>query len=317
MCAKRGLGRGLDALLQGFDDDLGAPEVALIPVGQIRANPNQPRRTFDEDALRDLASSIKASGVLQPILVRPIQDETYQYELVAGERRWRASKLAERPDIPALVRELEDEESLAIALVENLQREDLNPMEEAVGLKHLQEEYSLTQESLAERVGKSRPAIANMLRLIQLPEGIQDDIRCGRLSAGHGRSLLAVDDSQAQETMRQHLLTGKASVREAEAMAAYWKRTKTLPLDDLPKPKPAPKASPKPLRPLPQELVDVQESLQSLLGAAVDLKGDTGKGRIVISYDSLAELNAVLKVMGASEVETGADDASGYLEEMV
>ena len=153
------------------------------PIKKIRANPNQPRRDFEEDSLNELADSIRSSGVLQPILVRPVHGEEYLYELVAGERRWRASQIAELEEVPAMVRDLDDQESLAIALIENLQREDLNPIEEAMGLKRLQEQFSLTQEDLAERVGKSRSAIANTLRLMQLP----DPIQMGHPHRGHDR----------------------------------------------------------------------------------------------------------------------------------
>ena len=230
MSAKRGLGRGLDALLQGFGEDLEAPEIVLVPVEKIRPNPKQPRRDFDEAALHELSESIRASGVLQPILVRPVEEDDYLYELVAGERRWRASNLAELEEIPAIIKTLGDEESLAIALVENLQREDLNPIEEALGLKLLQQEYGLTQDQLAEKVGKSRPAIANMLRLTFLPETIQMDIRSGAMSAGHGRSLLVLSDAEEeQQEMRRRILERSLSVREAEAIAAYWKRNGVLP----------------------------------------------------------------------------------------
>lgn len=316
MSAKRGLGRGLDALLQGFGEDLEAPEIVLVPVEKIRPNPNQPRRDFDEEALHELSESIRASGVLQPILVRPVEEDDYLYELVAGERRWRASTLAELEDIPAIVKSLGDEESLAIALVENLQREDLNAIEEALGLKLLQQEYGLTQDQLAEKVGKSRPAIANMLRLTFLPETIQMDIRSGAMSAGHGRSLLVLSDAEdEQQEMRRRILERSLSVREAEAMAAYWKRNGVLPGEEgAPAPRRASGGGAKPA-PVPQEVLDLQEGIETVLAVPVRIKGGLDKGRIVLDYGSLDELNGVLRVMGVPMVEPEVGASGGLLAE--
>ena len=188
----RGLGRGLDALLGGLNPDTGATpgEVKNIPLAAISPNPHQPRKEFDPVALDDLASSIKSQGVLQPILVRPLEAQPGTFELVAGERRLRASKLAGLNEIPALVRALDDRESLAIALIENLQREDLNAMEEAEGYRQLLDQFFVTQEDLARQIGKSRPALANALRLLQLPDEVQEDVRRGKLSAGDRKSVV-------------------------------------------------------------------------------------------------------------------------------
>lgn len=296
--AKRGLGRGLDALLQGFGDEPNAPEIALVSIGKIRANPNQPRRDFEEESLHELADSIRSSGVLQPILVRPIHGEDFLYELVAGERRWRASQIAELSEVPAMVRELDDQESLAIALIENLQREDLNPIEEALGLKRLQEQFSLTQEDLAERVGKSRSAIANTLRLMQLPDAIQMDIRTGAMTAGHGRSLLAVTDKEAQEAFRVRILEQGLSVRETEAVAAYWKRMGVLPGDDTPAPAPKKK---NPATPPPKEVVDLGRRIAHAVGGVAKVRGTLDKGQIVLGYANQQELESLLAVLGINE----------------
>lgn len=313
MSAKRGLGRGLDALLQGFSEGLEAPEIVQVPVGKVRPNPNQPRRDFDEAALAELAESIRINGVLQPVLVRPVDDPQHLYELVAGERRWRASQLAELRDIPAIVRTMGDEESLAIALIENLQREDLNPIEEALGLQRLQEEFGLTQEQMAEKVGKSRPAIANMLRLTQLPEAIQKDIRTGVMTAGHGRALLVLTGSDDQQAMRQRITERALSVREAEAMAAYWKRTGVLPGEEG-APGPAGPARPRTPRAqaqaLPDALREAMEDMEAMLAVPVALRGGLDKGQIVLQYASLDELNGILRTIGVPLVEPGAGDGA-------
>ncbi|MBU1002476.1 MAG: ParB/RepB/Spo0J family partition protein [Proteobacteria bacterium] len=301
--AQRGLGRGLDALLSGFGDDSGGgPEVVLVPIGKIRANPNQPRRDFEEGSLNELAVSIRTSGILQPILVRPIQGEEFLYELVAGERRWRASQIAEQTEMPAIVRQLDDKETLAIALIENLQREDLNPIEEAMGLKRLQEQFDLTQEDLAERVGKSRSAIANTLRLTQLPEAIQMDIRRGNMSAGHGRSLLAVSEAEPQEEFRMRILDKGLSVREAEAMAAYWKRTGELPGDNG-KPGVARKTVAKPLT---NESLELGRRIAHVLGSKAMVSGSLDKGQIVLKYSCPEELTVLLTRLGVYEPEIPA-----------
>lgn len=304
---QRGLGRGLDALLQGIDADDDSPGekgIVRIPIGDIRPNAQQPRRDFVDESLRELADSIRSSGVLQPILVRPIDDDAHRFELVAGERRWRASQMADLSEIPAMVRELDDEESLAIALIENLQREDLNPIEEALGLKRLQEDFGLRQEDLAAKVGKSRPAIANTMRLLQLPEAIQTDIRNGQLSAGHGRSMLAVTDDQSQSMLHARCMELGLSVREAEAQASYWKKTGALPGDETkPRQKAGKTAGP---REIPSEIMDLQERLADALGVAVAVKGDLSKGRLVLSYASAQELESLLERLGSTTV---SDDA--------
>lgn len=289
---QRGLGRGLDALLSGFQENPGTPEVVLVPITKISANVHQPRRTFEQDALQELASSIQENGVLQPVLIRPLHSAEQLYELVAGERRWRASQIAGLSELPAIIKPLSDEESLAIALIENLQREDLNPMEQALGLKRLQEEFDLTQEEIAHRMGKSRPAIANLLRLTQLPQAIQDDIRACRISAGHGRSLLSIGDPVAQQALRQRILDEALSVRECEALAAYFKRTGHLP--EQANPRAAKKRSCEPLPVIKQ----LNSRLQESLSLKVKLSGDTEQGRLTVSYRDREEFLALMKRLG-------------------
>ena len=308
---QRGLGRGLDALLQGIDADDQAPEekgIVFLSISDIRPNAQQPRRYFEDEALGELADSIRSSGVLQPILVRPVDDGEHRYELVAGERRWRASQLAELTEIPAMVRALGDEESLAIALIENLQREDLNPIEEALGLKRLQEDFGLKQEDLAQKVGKSRPAIANTLRLLQLPEDIQVDIRNGSLSAGHGRSMLAVSDESAREMLHRRCMEQGLSVREAEAQAGYWKKTGELPgaMPENETKKAAGKTKSAPKGDVPAEVLALQERLAEALGLRVAVRGDMDKGRIVFGYADAGQLEILLTRLG---VPTVPDDA--------
>lgn len=296
MAIQRGLGRGLDALLSGFGEDMATPDVIFAPVEDIRPNPNQPRRDFDQAALEELAQSIRETGVLQPILLRFLTGEEARYELVAGERRWRASQLAGKNDIPAIVREMTDDQSLAIALVENLQREDLNPIEEAVGIGQLQERFGLTQEDLAKRLGKSRPALANTLRLLQLATPMQDDIRTGRLSAGHGRALLAITQDAARDELWRILLDRGLSVREAEAMAGHWKDNGAFPVAFS-----APAKSPSRQRAARREdpeLADLRERLAAALGLAVGCKGSLDQGQITLGFANRQELAVLLQRLG-------------------
>jgi len=293
----RGLGRGLDALLKGFHDGLEAPEVILAPMDKIRPNPAQPRRDFGEQSLAGLAECIKKSGVLQPILVRPLKHEGGPaYELVAGERRMRAAQMAELGEIPAIVKDFSDEEGLVFALIENLQREDLNPMEEAAGLERLRKQFDLTQEDLAGKLGKSRPAVANTLRLLQLPEDMQEDVRAGRLSAGHGRALLAVTDAPARAELRVRILEQDLSVRQAEAQAVYWKKTKSLPGAEMAGKRKADRKGP--AQEEPQEVAALREELKQVLRVEVRIQGGLSKGRLVLEYGNEAELAGLLDRLG-------------------
>lgn len=212
---KGGLGRGLDALFADNSlEEISSTSAVKLKINDIEPNRDQPRKDFDEKALNELAESIAQHGVIQPLLVRPLSDGAYQ--LVAGERRWRAARLAGLSEVPVVVRELSDSETMEIALIENLQREDLNPIEEALGLKLLIDTYGLTQEECADRVGKSRPAIANSLRLLGLSEYILDLVRDGTISSGHARALLPLGDEQKMHDLAQDIISKELSVRETE-----------------------------------------------------------------------------------------------------
>lgn len=215
---KGGLGRGLEALLvDNAVDDIGINSTVTLKLNEIEPNKEQPRKTFDEKALQELANSIERNGVLQPLLVRPMTDGSYQ--LVAGERRWRASRLAGLTEVPVVVKEMSDEQAMEIALIENLQREDLNPIEEAEGLYLLIERYNLTQEEAAARVGRSRPAIANALRLLNLPEEVRNMTKEGKISAGHARALLGFDTEKAMREAAKDIVSRDLSVRDVERLA--------------------------------------------------------------------------------------------------
>ena len=212
---RSGLGKGLDALF--MDNDTNDTGVVTLRLSQIEPNREQPRKVFNEEALNELADSIREHGVLQPLLVRPLPGGVYQ--LVAGERRWRASRMAGLQEVPVVIREMDEEQAMEIALIENLQREDLNAIEEASGYKLLMERYNMTQEQVAKRVGKSRPAIANALRLLNLPEPVLEMVEEGEVSPGHARALLSFDDPQRMMDVAQKVRTGKYSVRDIERMS--------------------------------------------------------------------------------------------------
>lgn len=211
-----GLGRGLDALFAQNTLEDGNTTVTL-PLDEIIPNREQPRKQFDDQALADLSASIAQHGVLQPLLVRPMPDGSYQ--LVAGERRWRASRMAGLTEVPVVIRDMDEQESAELALIENLQREDLNPMEEAIGYRTLMENYGMTQEQTASVVNKSRPAVANALRLLQLPEAVADLVASGKLAAGHARTVLAFEGEEAQIAAATAAVDKGLSVRELEKMA--------------------------------------------------------------------------------------------------
>lgn len=218
MAKKGGLGRGLDALFDDNSiDDIVTQNAMTLRLNDIEPNKEQPRKTFDEKALAELASSIQRNGVLQPLLVRPMTDGSYQ--LVAGERRWRASRMAGLTEVPVVIKEMSDEQAMEIALIENLQREDLNPIEEAEGLQLLIDRYNLTQEEAAARVGRSRPAIANALRLLNLPPEVRTLARDGKISAGHARALLAFESNNDIADIAKNIVKNNLSVRDIEKLA--------------------------------------------------------------------------------------------------
>jgi ParB family transcriptional regulator, chromosome partitioning protein len=220
---KKGLGRGLSALLADVNANeqpslmrAVTPPDRMIPIEYIHPNPNQPRRTFDEKDLNDLANSIREKGVIQPLILRPLTDRPGEYQIVAGERRWRAAQIAERHELPAVIRDLSDAEVLELAIIENIQRADLNSVEEALGYRQLMDRFGHTQEKLAEALGKSRSHIANLLRLLALPEPVLEMVRAGQLSAGHARTLVTVANP---EQLARQIVVKDLSVRQAEQMA--------------------------------------------------------------------------------------------------
>ena len=211
-----GLGKGLDALF--VDNDTKDSGNMMLRLSSIEPNKDQPRKQFDEDALMELADSIRQHGVIQPLLVRPLENGMYQ--LVAGERRWRASRMAGLMEVPVVIRDLSDHEAMEIALIENLQRKDLNVIEEALGYQQLMDKYDMTQEKVAERVGKSRPAVANALRLLNLPEQVIDMVKAGEVTAGHARALLKLDDEGEIIEIAKKIQRGRYSVRDVEKITA-------------------------------------------------------------------------------------------------
>lgn len=280
----RGLGRGLSALMSDVDvpDSSGAAVASErnVPIDHITPNPDQPRRTFDDAALQELAASIGEKGVIQPLIVRPDPTDPSRYQLVAGERRWRAAQRAKLHDVPIVIRELTDVEVIEIAIIENIQRADLNPIDEANGYHQLSEKYGHTQEQLSQSLGKSRSHIANTLRLLSLPDGVQSHLREGKLSAGHARTLVGNPDAAqlAAEIIKKGL-----SVRAAEALA---RRSKDAPKQ--PKPPRQEKDSDTRL---------IEAELSAHLGMRVDITHNAGEesGTLSLKYKSLAQLDDLLR----------------------
>jgi ParB family chromosome partitioning protein len=288
---KRGLGRGLDALLGGINQESGASESAeavvadhsnltRLPVDLIQRGRYQPRREFDPDSLRELADSIAAQGVIQPIVVRPVEND--RYELIAGERRWRAAQQAGLDEIPVVVKEVTEEAAMAMGLIENIQREDLNPLEEANALSRLLLEFELTHQAVAKAVGKSRTTVTNLLRLLELNEDVKGLVESGKLEMGHARTLLGLK-GETQSQAAQKVVAQGLSVRETERLVRRLQGEEENP----PKPRPAVEEDPD-IRRLLNDLTD-------RLGAKVNLQQSArGKGKLVISYNSLDELEGIL-----------------------
>ena len=289
MVKKRGLGRGLDALLGASqstaeapattpDNTVSASAVNTLAVDLIQRGRYQPRRNFDEDKLRELADSIVAQGMVQPIVVRPVGDN--QYEIIAGERRWRAAQLASLSEVPVVIRDVDDQSVMAMALIENIQRDDLNPLEEATALHRLLNEFELTHQQVAQAVGKSRTTVTNLIRLLDLNSDVKQMVERGELEMGHARALLALDGTAQTEAAHQVAAKG-LSVRETEALVRRLNQPKTPVTDKAVDDDP-----------------DVRRLLSDLterLGAKVALQqGAGGKGRLVISYNTLEELEGIL-----------------------
>lgn len=277
MPRKTGLGRGLDALLPDVETTLShldSPDssdpldaVIDIPIHSIDPNPNQPRRTFDPESLSALSASIQSSGILSPILVAR---EGNRYTLIAGERRWRAARLANLTTVPAIVRDWDEIKRQEAALIENIQRDDLNPIEEAQGIARLIDQYSFTQEAIAERLGKSRPAVTNLLRLLTLPDFIQKAITDGTLSAGHARVLAGISDAEIQKMLFEKTINLHWSVRQLE-MAAR----------DAAKPKEEEKQKPS----LPVEYNELGDAIRNATGLKVHFSGSKEKGKVILEYN--------------------------------
>ena len=279
---RKGLGRGLDALMPEAPPPLPSDGVALIDIGDIDPNPNQPRRRFDQAALKELADSIRQVGVLQPILVH---EKEGRYHIIAGERRWRASRMAELSEIPCLIRQLDDVSRLEVALIENLQREDLNPIEEASGIRALMEECGFTQERAAERLGRSRPALANLLRLLTLPKKIIAMVRDGRLSAGHARVLAGIGEAERAEFLADRAVEEGWSVRQMEQMAQKEPDAEAPPARRQNKSKPS-------------EFIELEDRLLQAFGMRARVAGSLDKGKITLQYASREELEHLYEVIG-------------------
>lgn len=291
----RGLGKGLSALIPGAGRT--DTPTADIPVDSIRPNPHQPRTSADDDALEELAISIRSQGIVQPIVIRPAGEG---YEIIAGERRWRAAKMAGLATVPAVVREATDSEMPVLALVENLQREDLNPVDCARAYRQITEEFGWTQEALSQAVGRSRTAISNTLRLLKLPLEIQQRIQSGHLSEGHGRALLAVPNEEERMLIWQRIERDGLTVREAEDLV----RRTTERGEPAKKTKPA--RDPDPLRPF---LEEIEDSLRQTLGTEVKLKHTrSGGGFIAIRYYDAEDLERLARLMVTFGSVPSSDD---------
>ncbi len=290
--SKRVLGKGIDALFQSLSEEKKEEELSfdsgyeMMDISRLFPNPNQPRKEFRKEALEELAASIRAKGVLQPLLVEPRGDGTYC--IVAGERRYRAALLADLKQVPTIVRSFSEQEKLEIALIENLQREDLTPIEEAKAYKSLMETAGLSQEDLSSRIGKNRSTIANSLRLLKLPEDMQEAVNKGELTAGHARAILSVLNPSDMRILFHRILTKGLSVREAEAMASNLNKgargSASSEEDRFPKQRPI-------------ELQEMEQRLLNVLGTKVQIRGNGKRGTIEISYFSTEDLERLIEIL--------------------
>lgn len=292
MAAKKGLGKGLDSLISNKIDkdikkkvesrDENVSRETLVPLSKVEPNRGQPRRNFNKEALEELAASIRLHGIIQPLVVRENGD---MYEIIAGERRWRAARLAELKEVPVLVKNYEPQELYEVALIENIQREDLNAIEEAVAYRKLIEEYSLTQEQVAERVSKSRTAVTNAMRLLKLDDRVQQMLIDAELSAGHARALLSIEDHEVQYATAQKAVAGKWSVREMEA---YVKKLLTPITPVAPKSNAAEDAI----------YAEFEEKLKRAMGTKVSInRKNKDKGKIEIEYYSVDEFERLMQLL--------------------
>ena len=286
MAKRSGLGKGLESLMGGADVEVGAMRSeSVLPLSQIRTNENQPRKSFDQDKLNELADSIRQSGVLQPILVRKVGD---QYEIVAGERRYQAAVLAELKEIPVVIREISDKEVFQLALIENLQRADLNPIEEAQGYSKLIRDNGLTQEQLGKILSKSRSSIANTLRLLDLPDEVQDMMAEGRLSAGHARAILAVADEEARVRLARKVLEERLSVRQTESLAPLFSVMRQ---------------EERRREPTPNSFKRAARQLRLALNASVRVKRVRNRNKIEIEFEDEEELARLVSLFSREGME--------------
>jgi ParB family chromosome partitioning protein len=280
MVKTKGLGRGLDALLAGDVSSGELDSLRMLEVGQLQPGKYQPRTQMDQESLANLADSIKSQGIMQPILVREVAAE--RFEIIAGERRWRAAQLAGLHEVPVLVREIPDESALAMALIENIQRENLNPLEEATGIKRLIDEFAMTHQVAAEAVGRSRTAVTNLLRLLNLAQPVQDMLMHGQIDMGHARALLGLEGAK-QILAAQQIAHKGLSVREAERLVNH----ELNPAKKVMRAKPS------------RDLLRLQEITANRMGAKVSIKHSAkGAGKLVIEYKNLDQLDGILTLMG-------------------
>ena len=262
--------------------------VIYVDINDIKPNSAQPRMVFDEAKLQELAGSIKSNGVIQPLIVR---ESNNGYELVAGERRWRASRIAGLSSVPCIIRNFDDRQNAIVAIIENMQREDLNPIEEAKGLKSMTEKYGFTQEQVSSSLGRSRTYIANSIRLLKLPQDIQDYVSSGQMSAAHGRTIINIPDKVKQKEVADKIIRNDLSVRATEKLAEKIK-------DELrPERKKRKRKSDQPEGQVPAEIKAVESELKTLFGTKVNIRGDEKKGKIEIEYYSLEELNRLIDLL--------------------
>ena len=282
MANKRGLGRGLDALLESYEPGKAPASLQEVSVYDIDTNPDQPRKTFDEEKLKELAGSIKTHGIVQPLI---LYRQGNRYTIVAGERRYRAARLAGLKTVPAVITDKEEHELQEVSLIENLQREDLNPVEEAAAIRFLMVQHNLTQEEVSSRIGRSRPAVTNALRLLSLPESVQEMLKEGSLTVGHGKMLAGLDAPEKAEKFAQKVVREGWSVRQLE---------EAVRLDALPRKKVSKRMDP--------EVRRTAGALRNRLKAKVAIEGDLEQGKIVISYFSKDDLlNICDAILGVEE----------------
>lgn len=294
MSAKFGLGRGMLALVDEHEiTSMDQSSVTTVPIDRIVPNRYQPRREFNAEKLQELADSIREKGVIQPVIVTDLGDG--RYELVAGERRLRASKLANLREIPVVIRDFSDADRLEIALIENIQRQDLNPIEEALGYKEIMEKLSIGQEEVARRVGKNRSSVANTLRLLKLPDAVREKVQDGRLSEGHARAILSLSERDAMITFADYLVDNGYSVREAETLSRTWTSTgqNTTEKSKTPKKK------------ADHVMSELQERFIQSLGAKVHIRGTQKKGKIEIHYFSNEELENIYQYLTDRREKSG------------